>query len=279
MNPSPKDEKVTARVAFTGVMLMCINEKKRFEAGMIRCPKHDPLITVTTLTDGAPPKRQTVKWPEGHDIIFKVNQPEADEVVIHPHGSGDTDFNKVIDLEGPDLHDEQVKINLALLDGRRLGITAGKLYASDLSNDELDLLTWSRPDDKGTLVKNLGKIAEEVSLNIVCRDEQGSGIEIVDSVTKEVIDLLPNRADTTYFIEVNNDCERLGPTPPPVSGEISDFRFYYDVISVSGSKFDLRTHVPSGGATAGPGPGPIPAPGICESARLSKTKTLGVQWP
>ncbi len=281
MNPDPTTEAVTARIVFTGVMLMCINDNKQCEVGMIQCPKHEPTITIRESKSGAQTNEYELPWPANHDLIFKVNKAEADEVVPHPNATGGADFNKVIDLEGPDLHNGQVAVNTALLNGRRLGVTAGRLYTHKLNEDEFDLLTWTDANVAGTVVKNLGKTSQEIGLNISCRNEQGSGIDIFDSVTGEVIKSLTGPADTTYEIEVNNDCGRPGdatttklaaaPTSAPLIG--TDFRYYYDVISSpSGQKFDLQVHIT-------PNLPPTPAPGICELGFLSKTKTLGLTWP
>lgn len=279
MDQDPTNEPVTARIVFTGVMLMCINDNKQFEVGMITCPIHNPKITVRE--SGAQSNEYELPWPADHDLIFKVNQAAADEVGPHPAATGDTDFKKVIDLEGPDLHNGPVTVNTALLNGRRLGVTSGKLYTHKLNEDEFDLLTWTAASDPGTLVKSLGRTAQEVGLNIVCRNEHGSGIDILDSITGQVIKSLPSVADTSYQIEVNNDCLRpeeatattlaAAPASAPLIG--TDFRYYYDVISSNdGRKFDLTIRT-------NPAERPVPWPGICETAFLSQTKTLGLTWP
>lgn len=281
MNPDPTNEPVTARMIFTGVMLMCINDDKQCEVGMIRCPNHEPKITIRELTSGAQTKEYDLPWPTNHDLIFKVNRAEADGVDTHPDATGDYDFNKVIDLEGPDLHNGQVIVSTTLLNGRRLGLTSGKLYTYKPNDDEFDLLTWTDAKDPGTKVKTLGKTAEQVGLNIVCRNEPGSGIDILDNITGEIVTSLLTLADTTYEVEVNNDCARpedetatnLAAPPTPTALIGTDFRFYYDVIrSQDGRKFDLKESV-------NPSAPPIPSPGICELAYLSKTRTLGFSWP
>ncbi len=274
MTTDPTNEAVTARMIFTGVMLMCINANKRCEVGMIKCPNHDPKITIRTSKSGAQTNEEVLSWPAYHDLIFKVNKPKRDGVVRHTHASGDFDFKKAIDLEGKNFHKSAVTVNTNLLSGRRLAVTAGHLYTHKLSDDEFDLLKWADQNDVGTTIGSLGRIAEEVGLNIVC----GEGIDILDSSTKETVKSLPSLPDVTYEIEVNNDCSReegaLGappqpmPNPAPTIG--TDFRFYYNVVqSQGGEKFDLRIKVI-------PGAPPLPFPGICNTAYLSKTKTLGL---
>lgn len=276
MNTDPTTEDVTARIVFTGVMLMCINDYKQCEVGMIQCPSHKPTITIKELKAGAVAKECKLTWPTGHDLIFKVNKPQVDGVVLHPNATGDASFDKVIDLEGPDLHNGQVNVQTPLLNGRRLGLTAGKLYTHKLNPVALDLVTWVDASDPGTLVKTLGTTAEEVGLNIVCLDEDGSGIDVVDSVSGDVIKTLPRLADTTYHVEVNNDCRLVdadAPPPPPAPSAGTDFRFFYDVISSpDGRKFDLSI-------TVNPLVPPPPFPGVCELGFLSETTSIGLVWP
>lgn len=276
MDADPTTEPVTALIIFTGVMLMCINDDKQCEVGMIQCPDHDPKIMIREFKSGAQTDEYELPWSTDHDLIFKVFEAEAEGVVIHPGATGDFDFKKVIDLEGPDFHNGEVTVNTASFNGRRLGVTSGKLYTHKLNEDEFDQLTWTDASDPGTRVKSLGKTAQEVGLSIVCRNQQGR-IDLLDSVTGEVLKSLPNLADLTYQIEVNNDCGRVGetqpepaPTPTPLVG--TDFRYYYNVVrSQDGRKFDLTVST-----TAAP---PTPWPGICELAFLSKTNTLGFTWP
>ena len=277
MTTDPTTEPVTARMIFTGVMLMCINKAKRCEVGMIKCPNHDPKITIRQFDgSGAPLGTNDLPWPANHDLIFKVNKPKDRGVIRYSKSQSDFNFRKVIDLEGKDFHKSRVTANKDAFNGRRLGATAGKLYAHSLTEDNLDVVTWTDGNDPGTFVKTLGKVAQEVGLNIVCRNVQGSGIDILDSVTGEVLKSLPNLADTWYQINIDNDCSRAGDTsetqPPPPTPDIgTDFRFFYAVVSSQdGTKFDLRVS-PTGL--------PIPSPGLCELSFLSKTKTLGLKWP
>jgi hypothetical protein len=299
MSTDPTTEPVTARIVFTGVMLMCINDDKRCEVGMIQCPDHVPKITIREFKLGAQTNEGELAWPAGHDLIFNVNNAEAEGVSASPPRGDDTDFDKVIDLEGQDLHQTGVTVYTDLLKGRRLGVTAGKLYTHKLTDVEFDLLTWTDANDPGKVAKSLGRIAEEIGLNIVCRNGRGSGIDILDSVTRQTVKSLPNLPDTSYEIEVNNDCRRAtdapgpqpprpqaqreteqasfaataptpAPTPAPTVG--TDFRFYYGAISSHDDrKFDLNIRT-------NPSAPPVPSPGVCNLAFLSQTSTLGLSW-
>jgi hypothetical protein len=273
MNPDPRTEPVTARMIFRGLMLMCINDDRRLELGMIKCPKHNPLITITTH-NGTITDEQTLPWAVDHDLIFKVNNPYENQVVPHPAASGDTEFSKIIDFEGPDFHEDGVIVETTALDGRRLGVTSGRVYSHLIKAADLDLLTWTDIKAPGEFKKNLGRITEDVGVNIFCRDE--AGIEIINPFTGETLLPLPTPQGTSYEITVDNDCSK-GDAPGPtrdIAG--TDFRFYYDVVtSRNGEKFDLAVRTADNDA----GNLHPQAPGVCELSYLSQTKSLGLRWP
>jgi hypothetical protein len=223
-----------------------------------------------------------IPYPDKQELIFQVNSPLYDGVAPHPGATGDVGFGKIIDLEGNDFYGSLVDLNLSLLGGRRLGVSAGQLYTHELTPDELDLLTWTNLSDVGTVKKELGQLAQEIGLNIACQPNS-TGIEIMDASGKVVERLSPLKAGH-YEIRVDNDCGRESeenaevpqPQPPVPEPEVgSDFRFYYQVIQLgrNNEKFDLRAHVEPGD------PPPTPGPGICETSFLSKTRSLGLTWP
>src|SRR6267143_427923 len=228
MNSDPTNEPVTARVILRGLMLMCINDNQRLELGMIRCPRHTPLITINTLNSGANQNEQIIPWPD-YDLVFKVNNPDDNEVIPHPEASGDFQFSKIIDLEGPDFHRDGVAVNTAALDGRRLGVSSGRVYSYKLKEQLLDLLTWTDITAPGVLKRNLGTITEDVGVNISCHDD--SGIEIINAVTGETLTSLPSPQGTSYVITVDNDCSREDAPGPGRDFAGTDFRFYYDVVT------------------------------------------------
>jgi hypothetical protein len=285
----PRTDPVTARIIFKGVMLMCINEYQQCEVGMIKCPVHIPKITIRELQSDGTATEDELYWDTESDLIFKVNNPQTEGVNLHQPGD-DTDFSNVLDLEGSDFHDERLDVNKEYLEGRRLGLTAGTLYTNKLTVNEFNLVTWTYPNDPGRPVKNLGRIAEEVGLNILCRDEPGSGISILDSSSGAVIRELPSSDGTTYEIEVNNDCRRANEQPAAAEGTASlaaegseeeslaapsvgsDFRFFYGVVTASdGRQFDIVEQTDA----ALP---PMPSPGACEVGHLSQTNSLGVRF-
>lgn len=271
MNGNPRDEKVTARIIFRGVMLTCINRQKQYEVGMIRCPVHEPTITIQTTRNGVTSARVPVDWPKGHDLLFQVINPEEEGVSIYPRNGHDTDFERVIDLEGENLHSEGVTVQTDKLQGRRLGVTAGKLYTHKLSDVEFNLLTWTNENEEGEEKQPLGKVADEIGLNVFCRPGGESGISIIDLETRQPVEngSMPAVPGTTYTIEILNDCREGGSGPGTSIG--TDFRFYYDFITPNDeSKYDL------GFETDESEEEPPPSPDACENTYLSQTDTLGL---
>lgn len=289
MYPDPRTNPVTARVIFEGVMLMCINQLQQYEVGMIQCPLHEPKINIVESTIGSNSKEHDIVWPAGHDLIFRVNNPETEGVTLFQNPCSVTDFSNVIDLESPDFHADGVTVETELLQGRRLAFTAGTVYAHKLSDVEFDLFTWENENEMGSPVGTyLGHIADQIGIKIVCRDEPVGGIDLIDYTTGTVIESLSKR-DTSYVITINNDCRREDsgpegppepianphhetgqPSPEPANG--TDFRFYYGLLkSRDGRKFDLSIRVEDEEET-----GPAPSPGACEATFLGQTDGLGL---
>ena len=276
MTENPVGEKVTATMIFSGVVLGCINNERRYEVGMIKCPQHEPRIEITS--NGV---ETELDWPKGHDLIFKVVNPQEDGVTKLPVDDADErSFRFVVDLEGPLVHDGGVIVDKDLFNGRRIGVTAGKLYTMELLPDDFDLHTWSNLSDPGTFAKEFGKIAKSIGLDISCRPEQGSGIDILDAVTGKSLLWLPSEAESKYQISIDNDCGRLNnPTAPrpavtlPVGA--TDFRFFYNVIRPrieAERKFDFRLRQVEGEP-------PLPSPDACVGGHAGQTGSIGLIWP
>jgi hypothetical protein len=262
MAQDPRTKPVTARILFKGVMLVCITDSNRCEVGFIQCPAHTPTLTIKT-TDAGGTTESPLNWAPGHDLIFRVTNPETPGITMLRSG-GDTDFGWVPDLEGAKLHNGPVSVNKGLLNGRRLGITAGELYTHELTGGEYDLIKWSAANPTGQNLGNFGRLAKLGGLNIVCLDGTGSGITILDNVTGQTLVSLAKLAGTSYQVCVDNDCGEDA-APPPVG---TDFRVYYDVVSApGGNRFDFKAPVI-----------PAPGPDICEYAFLGIAKTLGLAW-
>jgi len=279
MAQDPTTEKVTARVVFVGVMFGCINtddhNNKRYEIGMIECPpEHSPEIRITKNGDASKP----FTWPEGHDLIFKVVNPKEKGVRLHLPEDDPRSFSFVLDVEGPDLHSEGIKVDTARFYGRRIGVTDGLLYTHELT-EVLDLNTWTEAHPQGTFVKTFGKIAKQVGLNIECPEGEENGIEIVDAVTGERLgDWMPALPGVQYTIDVNNDCARAtnDPTPnPSTPGSGSDFRLNYKVISPADTKdtrrFDFVRKLERGVR-------PPPNPDVCNQSGGGRTTSIGFDW-
>jgi hypothetical protein len=269
MSDSPKNEPVTARILFSGVMIACINKNGQYEVGMVVCPEHSPTIKVSHSDNGGPASGQTeIPWPAGDDLIFKVYNPIADGVSIHPNTDQDTSFHRVLDMEGFLLHRGRVTVNPGPLQGRRLAVTAGQLYTHELSEEKYDLLTWENPGDPGVLRGHIGQIARKVGLNVLCSSGEGSGIQLLNHNTGDEIYSMPAVNGRSYEVEIDNDCTRSSGSPAQIG---TDFRYFYDqgfVTSPDGFKFDL-------GYTASTS-APVPSPDVCENTFLSLTDTLGM---
>ncbi len=280
MNGDPRTEPVTAKILFKGVMLTCINARRHYEVGLIRCPVHEPEISIEVNQNGTVSTRNIV-WPNGHDLLFQVINPYSEGVSPFPSAGSDLGFGRIIDLEGPDLHKTGVVVNKESLRGRRLGVTAGRLYTHALSEVDFNLMTWTDANDEGTVVKPLGTIADQIGLNIVCPEGAENGIRLLDLNTGETVagGEMPALPGRFYTIRVLNDCSQDAnaevpaeeqPLPSPAIG--TDFRFYYDFVeSRDGLKYDLDFE-----GAPGPDGEPMPSPGACENSFLSQTDTLGL---
>jgi hypothetical protein len=271
MNGDPRTEAVTARIIFKGVMLACINRKGQYEVGMVRCPNHEPKITITQNEGGSATVYEPT-WPQGHDLLFKVNNPGVNGVSRHPTTNMSMRFDRVIDMEGFLFHRGRVTVHPEPLQGRRLAVTAGTLFTDTLSTKEFDLVTWTNDSDPGTIRGHIGKIAQWVGLNIQCGNEAGSGIQLIDIETNGEIFPMPALNGRTYAMEIDNDCTKNGGSPAEIG---SDFRYFYRqgfVTSSDGLMFDLDYD-----KTPGPGGAPAPSPDACENTFLSLTDTLGIR--
>ncbi len=262
MSQNPGLDQVNARITFEGVMLACINNKDQYEVGMVVCPYHKPEIIVVRTENGSSTKTP-VPWPAGDDLLFKVNHPDVEGVSQDRTADSKHRFFRVLDIEGLFMHRDGVKVDNNKLKGRRLAVTAGRLYTHELTEIEFNLLTWIDQNDPGTKVGHIGKIAKIVGLNILWTDKPGSGIEIINLRTHKVVYPLPNASGVTYEIHVKNDCSNKRGDRPQVG---TDFRhFYLDklIMSEDGLKFDL---------------GEIGkrSPGACETGLVGQNDGLGI---
>jgi hypothetical protein len=262
MTQDPKNASVTAKIEFEGIMLFCMNADGNCEVGLIDCPDHEFEIRIQTLGPRGLVGFDKV-FNRIHDLYIQVVNPEVEGVTQHNVG-GEEDFNQLPDLEGPDMHNDKVAIDTSKL-LLRFAINAGKLFVEKLTEDEFDLIKWSAADPAGKVVKKVGKLVDILSMNLVCRDEEGSGIAIFNAVTGDILEWLPKLPNTTYTIKIDNDCgtSTLGPNK-------SDFRFYYheDVVKPKDERrFDFDKHV------IGP-----PSPDVCLGSRASRTGSLGLRF-
>ena len=265
---NPGNEKVTARIMFKGVMLMCIDKDQRCEVGFIKCPNHQPAIDITTYV-GSTHTTTPLNYVPGHDLIFKVSQPSQSGVHRYRNVLSDSAFSKVIDLEGTKCHHHKIGVHTDRLNGR-LGVTDGKLYSYKLTANKFDLMAWNDPSDPGSKVMTLGKIAETVGLNIYCRNTQGAGIDIIDATTGVHYPPLPAGSDVWYEIGIDNDCTKYSHESENTrKQEGTDFRYFYSVVdSPDRKKFDLRVNVSVR---------PKPFPGVCETVFLGKTEFENIE--
>jgi hypothetical protein len=279
----PKDEPVTVRVVFKGLMLGCINtdtDNMRYEMGMIPCEGHVPSITKST-NGGSP---APIAWPAGRDLIIKVINPLQDGIRRYPVSPvgvvPEADFKLVLDVEGPDLHNRGININTEALSGKRIGVTAGLFYTHE-PTVELDLYEWVNSEDVGTPVKHFGRIAKHTGVNIVCHEGADNGVAIIDASTGDTLPhgWMPALPDVTYELVVDNDCLKdvdagtiVRPSNLPAG---SDFRFLYQVMSPRDAddvrRFDFaRTYATSGVQFFNPD--------TCNGSTGGGTRTIGLDW-
>ena len=257
----PSTAAVTARILFSGVMLMCVNENGHCEVGFTPCPDeaHQPKLTIRVIQEAT--TTLTITHQITNDVYIIVNKPESEGVSIYDNPGSKCAFRWVPDLEGPRLHQGKVKVDLTKIK-KRLGVTAGELYTHDKHPAEYDLTKWDDLSSVGTPVAYYGKIAGHVGLNINCTEEAGSGLKIKDNVTGDPIADLQKLPKTWYEINISNKCHNLS------SADKTDFRLHYNVVtSFDKSKFDFKKR------------GTEPYPEICEEAFLGLTESLGLKNP
>ncbi len=254
MFEDPSSANVTARIRFKGVMLMCINSRNQCEVGILDCPKHEqPKLIIEPPTGGS------TEIDIINNLFIEVVNPQTEGVSRRREGDL-RDFCFVPDVEGADLHADKVDVHNDRF-RVKLAVTAGLLYTHTMHKERYNLVEWTELNPRGMVLGLFPKIADDPGLNIVCRDEAGSGIAITDTVTQERT-WLPRLPDMTYTITILNDCET-----DDLPDETTDFRLYYDVISPSDERrydFDIITRAEF-----------RTAPRICEAAFLGITDTLG----
>lgn len=259
MHQDPSKAEVTAKIFFEGVMLLCAG-KNRCEVGIIRCRGHEPMLKIQTKTSSG-----TVSDPPrliSNDLFIQVVNPKVEGISRHNVGD-DHDFKFVPDLEGGDFHGNKVDVNPKNF-GSKLAITAGLLYSRILRPEIFEVVEWSDKNLKGKRLGKFIRIADDAAINIDCRDDISSGINIIDTVTGKTIRALPRLPGTFYTIEINNEC-RAVPDPGPFE---TDFRFYYQVITArDGRRFDLLEKEKRD-----------PAPRACETGFLGMTNTFGFSF-
>jgi hypothetical protein len=255
MHEDPSKADVTAKIFFEGVMLLCAG-KNRCEVGIILCRGHEPKLKIQTRTSAGtvsdPPRRIS------NDLFIQVVNPKVEGISRRDVGD-DHDFKFVPDLEGGDFHGNKVDVNSNRF-GPKLAITAGLLYSRILRPKTFEVVKWSDINPNGTRLGRFIRIADDAAINIDCRDDIDSGINIIDTATGKTIRELPRLPDTFYTIEINNECEAV-PHPGPFE---TDFRFYYQVITAQdGQRFDLLEKEVRD-----------PAPRACETGFLGRTDTF-----
>jgi hypothetical protein len=260
LNTNPNAADVTATIHLKGVMLLCINKANHCELGFIPCGMHRPVINISEIATGVPVVVHD-PIPVDKDIYFKVIEPLTEGVKCRNVGN-DTDFRFVPDFEGS-LHGDKVNVDTTKLLAR-LGVTAGELYSYQISKPEYDLMSWPKanPAAFGTKVKKHGKITMDLALDIVCKQINGSRIDIIDNSSGEPLDSLKRKDGVLYVIDIDSTCESSSDPYP------SDFRLYYtsNVIKAKDEKqFDFKS------ITAA-----APTPEICQPGTTGKTDTFGL---
>jgi hypothetical protein len=241
----------TATISLKGLGIFCFNEQGAFEGAFVRRPTHAYIIEIKEQGD-ASSKPQTTIFEFDGDVDIQVLKPVREGARRYQKGDFDRssdandmrDFRWIVDMEGPELHDEPMSATerRPTQSGTgqlsRLTINAGTFYAKRVSQETYALV---RLDDGSVPPRFFGSVCEDVGAEIECADaetdEEQSGLLITlrGRRTQQQV-LLPRIEGLKYEIIFSNDC----PDVPGERPDGSDFRIFYDVIRDSYSRrFDL----------------------------------------
>jgi hypothetical protein len=241
----------TAILSYSGLALFYFIPKSAFRAQILRRPDHDFSFSVTKVEPSGSYDLDLGALDIESDIHFEVVNPaksgflrfEKGNFEIDGKQNDKNDFRWIVDMEGPKLHGKSLQKLRPSSAGsqirlQELAVSDGTVYTSRISKEVYGRETLGQPNEPGVLI---GQIAQEVSVNLECRDEAGSGLRILNPKTKKPL-WLPKEKDVQYKINVKNICD-----VDMTGGQgASDFVLYYDVLRDPGDvRYDLKRVVDS----------------------------------
>jgi hypothetical protein len=255
--------KANVTISVAGIAISRPHKRNQFEIGFVKCDRHNLVLDIQKIElhpETRIPIRSSLK-PHSlrldEDILIDVVYPDKDGSLQFQRGvstyqggefnrlcdKGDAeDFRWVADLEGPEFHNQKLRIkNLSELTPT-LFISNGILYTKEKTGE-----TFARVSVNGKPSPvALGKFAHGINTDITCpkggevRLSNRSDNELTGSSARNSVSL-PQSDFIKYLITIENHCDSFD------ESESTDFRLFYDVLEdPEEKKFDLRRMVATG---------------------------------
>jgi hypothetical protein len=255
--------KANVTISVAGIAISRPYKRNQFEIGFVKCDRHSLVLDiqkielhpVTRIPIRSCLKPHSLRLDE--NIFVDVVYPDQDGSLQFQRGvstyqggefdrlcdKGDAeDFRWVADLEGPEFHNQKLRIkNLSEL-APTLFISSGILYTKQKTNELFARVSVHGPPSPVAL----GKLAHGINTDITCpkggevilsnrSDNELPGSSASNSVS------LPQSDVIKYLITIENHCDAID------ESEGTDFRLFYDVLEdPEERKYDLRRIVPAG---------------------------------
>ena len=227
-------------VTFRGLAVLCVNEQRHGEVGILKNEHHKLIVEVKKITSKGVSK---INYPidTEHNIRIEAINPVMKGVTTYANtdvkfdkdtDQGDPeDFRWVIDLEGKDFHDSKLAIANPALLKPVFYIADGVFYTLKKTADMQGRVTWES-DYPWHFV---GKVADTIAADIYL-NKKGAEVVLRSDVKGSEPLRLKRESGVRYEIAVSN--ERHSST---AMGDRSDFSYWYDVFrDDAGRKYDLR---------------------------------------
>jgi hypothetical protein len=253
----------TVTMSIAGIAISRLYKRNQYEIDLLRCDRHRTALDIEKIElDPVTrmPRRSSLVTHSlnlSEDIAIDVTYPDKDGCPRFQRGVstylgrrfdrlqdiGDPeDFRWVANLEGPEFHNQKLKVkNLSELKPT-IFLSSGILYTRQKTDE-----AFARVSVKGKpSPMALGRFAHGISADITC---PVGGEVILSNLSESGLAesracysvSLPQCDEVQYRITIDNHCDEAD------ESEGTDFRLFYDVLEApEGEKFDLRRFVETG---------------------------------
>jgi hypothetical protein len=254
------------RITFTGIFAFCINEKGQCEIGVLKHPEHEATLSIARFGESNAPENipPPAAWQSGLQI--ETENPGVRQYIgadfDRRWNTGDPeDFRWILDLEGPDLHDQHLErrtdgsgiVSLSPI----LRIDGGTIYTFLKTVNSYGRVSVQNKGPQHFL----GKVARVIGIDIPCAL---NGKVVLRDRKNNQAPLLNTVSDMRYEITVNNTHTRPNLAP---MGSGSDFLLFYELFAPPGEEFDLVV-------ADGPNRAFSPPPLLCDGVFFGRSSSL-----